>query len=191
MAHKSDSFLILPASVVGRIEAGRLLREVQALDEFLTQMAIRGTDKAVKLPRTSRILDETIQVNSINPLIVKDRNRLLSFLVNVQASAPIVHISFSADPSPLFVQKLITWMRKELHPITLLHIGLQPTIGAGAIVRTNNKFFDLSLRHKFTESNDLLMQMIKKQPVKAEVKAEAKPAATTGAKPVATTGAKA
>ncbi len=103
------------------------------------------------------MLDELLQNNKINALVEVDRKRLLNFLMTVRAKAPIIHMSFSADPSPAFTQKLITWLRENVHPLVLLQVGLQPNIGAGCIVRTTNKYFDLSLRQHFANQQELLM----------------------------------
>jgi len=37
---------------------------------------------------------------------------------------------------------------------------LQPTIAAGCIVRTTNKYFDFSLRQDFTDKRELLLKQI-------------------------------
>jgi hypothetical protein len=155
-----DGIFQLPISVVGRIDAGRLLREVELIDEFLSQMAIREPGSAVKMPKTSRLFDEILTVNKINVLHTDDRQRLMSFLINVKAKAPVLHMSFSADPSPLFVQKLIAWIRQEIHPLALLQVGLQPNMGAGCVVRSTNKYFDFSLRERFKGKRQLLVERL-------------------------------
>lgn len=160
MAHEENADLALPISAVSRIDVGRLLREVETLDEFLAQAAIRQSGTSVKLPRTSRLLDELVQLNSINPLVEIDRRRLLEFLTSVRKSAPVLHISFNADPSPLFSQRLMTWLRKEIHPTVLLQTGLKPGLGAGCTVRTNSKYFDFSLRENFAKKRDLLLEKL-------------------------------
>lgn len=158
---QTDSYLHLPLSVVGRVDIGRLLREVEAVDDFLKQSGIREPGTPVKLPKTSRLFDETVEVNKLNVLHDDDRARLFEFLKQVKANAPVLHMSFSADPSPVFTQKLITWLRSEVHPIVLLQVGLQPNIGAGCVVRTQNKYFDFSLRNRFKERGQLLNDLMK------------------------------
>ena len=152
--------LHLPNSVVTKVDVGRLLRELEQVDEFLHQSAVRAPGTPVKLPRTSRLFDEVVAENKLNLLQEADRTRLLTFVRQIQTSAPVMHISFSADPSPRFVQKLITWLRAEIHPIVLLQIGLQPNIGAGCVVRTTNKYFDLSLRSRFKDHRPDLAKLM-------------------------------
>lgn len=165
----TDSYLHLPLSVVSKVDVGRLLREVEAVDSFLNQSAIREPGTPVKLPRTSRLFDETVEVNKLNVLHDDDRARLFDFLKQLKSKAPILHMSFSADPSPLFTQRLIKWLRAEIHPLVLLQIGMQPNMGAGCVVRTSNKYFDFSLRSRFKERGDMLTGLLKG--VTEEVKA--------------------
>ena len=54
----------------------------------------------------------------------------------------------------------MAWLRREIHPVVLLTVGLQPSIGAGCIVRSTNKQFDFSLREDFLKKHDLLMAKI-------------------------------
>lgn len=150
----------LPISVVTKIDVGRLLREVQAIDNFLKQSAIRQPGTALKLPRTSKLMDDLLAYNQINALVEDDRNRLIHFLMEVYSRAPVLHMSFSADPTPYFVQRLMTWLRREIHPIVLIQIGMQPNMGAGCVVRTTNKYFDFSLRHRFNERREILAQRL-------------------------------
>jgi hypothetical protein len=157
---QDNNFFRLPTGVVSQVDVGRLLREIEALDEFLEQSAVRKPGTQVQMPRTSKLLDEMIQMNKLNVVNVAERTRLMNFLITLRAKAPIIHISFSADPAPLFTQKLITWLRENIHPLVLLKVGLQPNIGAGCVVRTTNKFFDLSLRQDFANKHDLLMAKI-------------------------------
>lgn len=160
-ATTTDSILALPVTAVGRIDVGRLLREVEALDGFLAQSAVREPGTALKMPRTTKILDDMLQMNHLNFLLPEERNRLLHFLMEVYSKAPVIHISFSADPSPQFLLKLMTWLRQEVHPLLLLQVGMQPNIGAGCIVRTTNKNFDFSLRHRFFERRMILAHRLK------------------------------
>lgn len=152
--------LLLPIGVVTRADVGRLMRETEAVDNFLTQSATRQPGTAVQLPKTSHLLDEMVAANKLNLLQTADREKLRDFLKIIRTKAPILHISFNSDPSPIFQQRLITWIRQQMHPYILLQIGLHPSIGAGCVVRTTNKFFDFSLRQKFSEQRMLLISKL-------------------------------
>ncbi len=171
-----EKAMTLPLGVTSQADIGRLMREVDALDDFMHQAAIRTPGSSLKLPKSSRLLDEITNNNQLNMLHEQDRTRLKAFLTAVRAKAPVLHMSFSADPSSLFMQKLMTYLRREIHPIVLVHTGLQPMLGAGCIVRTGNKYFDFSLRQRFASSRNLLLEKIH-----ADAPESPQPAATQGA----------
>jgi F0F1-type ATP synthase delta subunit len=156
-----DHEFMLPSMVVGPSDLARLRRELEALEEFLRQAALRKTGESMKLPRTSRLLDEIAQLNKLNLLQQIDRTALGSALEKLRTKAPVVHISFAVDPSAAFMDKLVVWFRQNIHPFVLLQVGLQPTIAAGCIVRTTNRQFDLSLRQHFAKSKHILLQQLR------------------------------
>jgi hypothetical protein len=158
MAHETS--LQLPVLVASTVDLGRLQRELDALNEALIQLGLRKGGEEVKMPKTSQMMDEVIGLNKLNLLHEADRQQLGGFLAEVKAKAPVLHMSFSADPSVSFIERLMTWLRKEINPFVLITIGLQPTIGAGCIVRSTNHQFDLSLRQDFLNKRDLLMSML-------------------------------
>jgi hypothetical protein len=155
---QGEDILLLPVSVISRIDTGRLTKELEVVDQFLSQMAIRQPGTEIKMPRTSRLFDEITNINKLNVLQSTDRQRLMSFLINVSAKAPTIHISFSSDPSALFTQKLVSWIRSEIYPLALVQIGLQPNMGAGCTVRTTNKYFDFSLRENLKAKKNIFSE---------------------------------
>ena len=160
MAHEEGAILRLPIAVISPVDVGRLERELTALDEFLSQSTIRKPGEPMSLPRTSRLLEQLAQDNTLNLLTEADRKHLLQFLMELKSIAPKVHISFAVDPSPAFLRKLISWLRREIHPLVLLTVGLQPGIAAGCIVRTPDKYFDFSLRQHLLDKRDILIERI-------------------------------
>ncbi len=157
---KAPAKLKLPVLVASPTDVGRLARELEALDDSLLQLKLRKGGEAVHMPKTSQLMDETIQLNKLNLLQATDRKQLLKFLQAVKKQAPVMHASFSSDPSVAFIEKLMTWLRREVHPQILLTIGLQPTIGAGCMIRSTNHYFDFTLRHKFDAQRDMLIEKL-------------------------------
>jgi F0F1-type ATP synthase delta subunit len=157
-APEQQKFVGLPLMVVSPVDLGRLLREIEMIDNALLQQELQKHEP--KLPKTSKMMDATISLNRLNLLEKAQRDRLRDFLAAVKERAPLLHMSFSADPSEAFIEKLMDWLRKNVHPLVLLTIGLQPNIGAGAIVRTTNKYFDFSLAANFSKNRELLMSKL-------------------------------
>jgi hypothetical protein len=159
----TDAALVLPVSLIGKIDVGRLLREIELLDNFLTQSTIREPGVQAKLPKTSRLLDEAISTNKLNVLVEADRQQFMKFLQTVYDKGPVLHMSFNADPSPRFTTQLVGWLRKEIHPQVLLQIGLQPNIGVGCMLRTPNHYLDLSLRQRFVKQRQRLVEHLQQE----------------------------
>jgi hypothetical protein len=149
----------LPLSVVSPVDVGRLIRELETLDNAILEQGLRG--QTVAVPAMSRLMAQTIEMNHINILDEADRKLLTQLLVSVREKAPVLHLSFSADPTPAFVEKIMAYLRREIHPLVLMTAGLQPNIGAGCIVRSTNKYFDCSLRQDFLEKRALLMEKLR------------------------------
>lgn len=163
MEHKKDenTKFVLPISIVTKVDVGRLLREVTAIEDFLEQASLRQPGTALQLPKTTRIVDDIITSNKVNLLVETERRGLIKFLTEIREKAPEIHFSFSAEPSMSFTHKLATYVRENIHPHALLQIGLQPTIGAGFMMRTTNKYYDFSLRTTLKAKHQVLLDNIR------------------------------
>jgi F0F1-type ATP synthase delta subunit len=152
--------LELPVKIATRVDVGRLARELADIDEALLQLRLRSGGTEVKMPKTTHLMDQLAEHNELNLLQEEDRAVLKAFLLAVKEKAPVMHVSFSADPSVVFLEKLVSWLRREIHPEVLLTVGLQPSLGAGCVLRTTNKQFDLSLREDFKKKRNLLKEKL-------------------------------
>jgi F0F1-type ATP synthase delta subunit len=153
--------LRLPSTIVSRVDVARLMRELTGLNDFFVGSQARTAGTAMQLPRLSRLIDQVARENNINLLDANHRKLLLENLQAVYDRAPSFHVSFATEPSPKATEKLLVWMRQNIHPQILLSIGLQPSIAAGCVLRTTNKVFDLSLRAKLKQETGYLSTLIK------------------------------
>lgn len=161
MEPKAAVELRVPALIASPSDVSRLCREMQALDDYLRDRALRSPGQPTeKLPKTTRLLDELANENSLNLLDEAVRGQLTAFLADMAANAPVVHISFAADPSSAALQKVVLWFRQNVHPRILVRVGLQPGIAAGCIVRTTNRYFDCSLGQRLQQSRQLLLDAL-------------------------------
>jgi|SRR5581483_439291 len=150
--------LKLPYAVVSRSDVGRLLRELDSLEAALKRKTAKKDEPMLPV---SRLLDEIAEENKCNLLQAEDRGSLKAFLKTVYEGAPLLHFSFSVDPSPRFLSSLVAWLRQEIDPLVLLQLGLEPSLGAGCVLRTTNRNFDFSLRQHFAKQQKLLIGKIK------------------------------
>lgn len=159
-------FTGLPLLIVGPVEIGRLNRELEMIDNVLLQQGLQN--QPLQLPQITKTMDAMVGLNKLDLLDAAHRQRAKEFLRVLHEKAPVLHMSFSADPSAAFIEKVLAWLRQNVHPLVLLTIGLQPNIGAGCIMRGTNKYFDFSLGHRLQESREVLMQKLS-EPLPDEV----------------------
>ncbi|HUA13075.1 MAG TPA: hypothetical protein VL989_01070 [Candidatus Sulfotelmatobacter sp.] len=152
--------LTLPPTITGYIDVSRMLRDISLIDDQLLQLKLRQPGATTQMPKTTYFIDKMVNANNLNLLHEDDRTNLKIFLAEIKEHSPILHMSFSSEPSPAFLEKLMTWLRKEIHPQLLLTVGLQPTIGVGCVLRTTNRYFDFSLAQDFVKKKNILLQRI-------------------------------
>lgn len=169
MAHKepvTKKLVGLPLLAARPVDIGRLLRELESIEAVVSRAKLVAKDDDLKLPKTSQLMDKVIEINELDMTKASDRKLLLE-LLNLAQKSPVLHMSFNSDPSPVFVEKLMAWLRREIHPLLLITIGLQPSIGAGCTVRSTNKYFDFSLRKDLVSKRELLHSKLQAEVVKA------------------------
>lgn len=172
MAEHTPEQIVLPERLVSSVDLSRLIRELKALDESLRQSELRKPGAPTKLARSSVTLEDLAKANHIQLTDKTQREQLLALLNGFKDHAPRIHMSLATEPSAKFTQNISIWLRKNIHPLILLEVGLQPTLAAGCIVRTNNKIFDMSLRHRFTENRKVLLMKITEIGEKIEAEAQ-------------------
>ncbi|HSW79403.1 MAG TPA: F0F1 ATP synthase subunit delta [Candidatus Saccharimonadales bacterium] len=164
MADAQKRQFVLPASLAEPADIARAAREIDEVDDVLRESEIRNNVQATTLPRMSKGLLEMAEQNGLNLLQKQDREiskRLLDALVK---TAPVLHISFAAEPSPPFVFTIINELRKRIHPLVLVQIGLQPSLAGGCMVRTESMMFDFSLRQHMEKNKHKLAEIFASMP---------------------------
>lgn len=152
--------LRLSNSVISPSDVARLGRELNSLDDFFVAAKARQAGTSMQLPKLTRALNQLAGDNNVNLLEAADRARLSKALRLAYDRAPTLHISFATEASPKALEKLVVWIRSNIHPQALIQIGLQPSIAAGCFLRTNNQTFDMSLRATLKKSQPQLLKLI-------------------------------
>ena len=151
---------VLPSAIVTPMDVSRLLREIEEIDDYFRQAELRKSGSATQIPTNSRLMEVLINNNQLNLLESEHRAALAEFLKMMDQHAPVVHMSFGVDPPGKLTQQLASWLREHIDPRTVITVGLQPNIGAGCVLRTTNKIFDLSLREFFTQKKDVFIDRL-------------------------------
>lgn len=150
----------LPLSVVTQADIARIVREINSLNDFFVSTKLRESGSPMQPARLTRVLDQISKDNQINLLEEDQRNKLAENLEKIIEKAPLLHVSFATEPSAIAVEKILDWLRQNIHPYALVQVGLQPTIAAGIILRSGNKVFDLSLRENLKKQQSYLAKLI-------------------------------
>lgn len=150
----------LPLGVVSAADITRLIRELTALDEFFIAAKARRAGTSITPPRLTRLLDQISKDNKLNLLEASHRQTLSTQLAKLEKTAPLLHISFAAEPPAKFLENILAWLRDNIHPYSLLQVGLQPSIAAGCVLRTPNQVFDMSLRAHLEKEKPYLLELI-------------------------------
>lgn len=148
--------------VLTSTDLSRTIRDIKQLDEYFHQAKLRGKGQSSAIPKVSRAVEELAQDNKLSILEAKDRQLLLKQLEIIDEHAPMVHFSFPSEPSRSSLETIVGWLRANINHYSLVRIGLEPTIGIGCVVRTENKIFDCSLKNRLKEKKVLLKQGIEK-----------------------------
>lgn len=160
--NQHTSAIKLPERLVSSVDLSRTLRELKNLDDWLNQATLRTPGQNITPPKTSATLEELSSLNGVSLLEKSHREQLIGVLSAFSEHAPKIHMSFAVEPSAVFLNRMIVWLRSNINPIILLEVGLQPTLAAGCTVRTTNKMFDMSLRNRFVETRAKLVESIAK-----------------------------
>lgn len=159
-APEQQRSVVIPLGLSTVVDLGRIIRELESVDDFLRQSAIRQPGSSMQLPKTSKLFEELVASSKLNMLQEDDRAYLRTSLEWMRQKAPVLHVAFASDPTPAFLEKLTGWLRQNISPIVLVKVGLRPNIGVGCVVRTTNKYFDFSLKHRFIEQRPVLMKAL-------------------------------
>ena len=159
-AQKTD--YAFPPALISRADLARLMREVESVENELEAQKARAQSQnqevVYHMPPMSRSLSDFVELNQLELSDDKIRMALKENLRKLKDHAPVVHMTFAVDADSEFLQKLVDWLRKEIHPQTLLSVGLQPNLVGGVYVRTPNHVHDFSIKSYLQTKRDVMLK---------------------------------
>jgi hypothetical protein len=152
---------VLPPTLITKADLARLVREVEALDNDLEAQKARARatgQQGYRLPVISQSLNDFTELNKLD--LANDQARMLlkEQLKIMKDKAPVMHMTFAVEADPESLQYLARYIREQLHPLTLLHVGLQPALVGGVYLRTPNHVHDFSVRSQLAKSRGVIQQ---------------------------------
>lgn len=152
--------IALPRSVLSMKDLTRLLRELEELDAGYVEASARAkiAAKADWQPALSAALEDFLAANPIDLSVLKERSRLIGSVRHLKQQAPLTHLTFAAVPDTESLMKIGSWLRENVHPQTLIRVGLQPDLVGGVYVRTTNQVLDMSVRAQLANHRHVIAQ---------------------------------
>lgn len=138
----------LPPSVVSRRDLSRMAVELEQIDNEVTTARVRAKTGVNQVPQVtlSQPLIDFLVLNQLEIKTERARAELIKHVHILKENAPAIHLTFAAAADPDSVRELTAWLRSEIHPQSVVEVGLQPSLIAGVYVRTPNKVYDFSIR---------------------------------------------
>lgn len=140
--------IVLPPSVVSKVDLSRLVREIETVDAALATIAARASVgvQSSGTPKVSQTLNDFLVANKLSLTDSRVRDGLIKAMRQLKDHAPTVHMTFAVEADRTSLGQLVQWLREQVHPQAVIDVGLQPGLVAGVYLRTNNKVFDLSMK---------------------------------------------
>jgi F0F1-type ATP synthase delta subunit len=150
--------LKLPLSLATKQDVALIHRELSDYIDAAVQIKIRKQkpDGSALSPA----LKDVVVLNQIDINNPQSAQQLLVALNELPKKSQVFHMSFATNPTPDVTQKLIEWFRKEINPRIILSVGVQPTIAAGVILKTQNRQYDFSLRKHLELNRSKLVEVL-------------------------------
>lgn len=161
MSQQTAQF-VFPKTLVTRVDLARMVREIETIDnDMAAQRARAKTEKiAMTAPATSKILGEFLEMNKLDITDDHGRTDLKEALRHFKDVAPIVHMVFASDPAPDVLHELTDYLRTNIHPQSLISVGLQPGLIGGVYIRTPNHIHDFSIRSLLKSKRDVMIRQL-------------------------------
>lgn len=157
---KTYADLVLPPTIVSKIDVSRLVSEVERLDIELTSSAVRAKagSPAQAAPILSEQLTDFLTQNQLQFQTSQERSELVKQLRHLKESVPVLNMTFAVIADRESLQLLAQWVRTTIHPQAVITAGLQPALVAGVYLRTPNHVHDFSLRKMLSGRHDELVK---------------------------------
>jgi hypothetical protein len=163
----------LPPALVTRADLSRLVRDIETIDNELEAQKARNHatgSTGYHLPSMTKGINDFAELNNID--LADDQTRMLlkDQMKMLKEHAPVLHMTFAVEADADSLQKIVDFVRKEIHPQALLSIGLQPSLVGGVYLRTPNHVHDLSVRGRLKAASAVIAQDIEQMTNIIEVK---------------------
>ncbi len=134
--------------------------QVEAVRDYLEQLvAARRSKQAEPQGQLSHAEQEWVS-RLVSKTTVADAESALHAITTLSHKAPIFEIGFARQPSPEVVASIGTWFRRQVNPLILVRVTIQPGLIGGLTVRTARHTYDLSVAASLSRGHQTLQEVI-------------------------------
>ncbi len=157
---KTYEDLVLPLSIISKVDVSRLVNEVERIDNELIEASVRvksGVDAQAQ-PVLSDQLTDFLNQNKTTLNDSRERAALIKQLRTLKDRLPVIHMTFASVADGESLQQLTQWLRASVHSQAVIASGIQPALVAGVYIRTPSHVYDFSLRTKLKGQRGALVK---------------------------------
>jgi hypothetical protein len=152
----------MPSDIQTPEQLQAAIYEVERYADWLRESSVRRGVGATNLPGEPTMATETLAVVKTWQKGKKVTGESLGKLaVWLRAyHPPVVHLVLADIAPPALRKRLSDWVRLNCHPAALLALSADSTIGGGVVIRTVNRLYDESFRHRLVANREALAKAV-------------------------------
>lgn len=136
--------------------------EIERYAEWLRETGVRREVGVTNQPSEPAMAPETLAAVKIwqkgKKVTAESLSRLAAALRAYRP--PVVHLVLADIAPPALRQRLSAWLRANCHPAALIALSADSTIGGGVVIRTTNRLYDESFRHRLVAGRGALAKAV-------------------------------
>ena len=152
----------VPADIQTPEQLQAAVYEVERYTEWLRETSVRKEVGATSLPGEPAMAPETLAAVKAwqggKKVTAESLSKLAAWLKAYRP--PVVHLVLADIAPPALRKKLSAWIRTNCHPSALLAVSADSTIGGGVVIRTTNRLYDESFRHRLVANRAALAKAV-------------------------------
>ena len=152
----------LPGDIQTPEQLQAAVYEVERYADWLRESSVHKEVGATNLPGEPAMAPETLAVVKAwqkgKKVTAESLSKLAAWLRAYHP--PVIHLVLADIAPPALRKRLSDWVRTNCHPAALLGLSADSTIGGGVVIRTTNRLYDESFRHRLVENRGALAKAV-------------------------------
>ncbi len=153
--------VLLPVDIASPAQLSELIGELHTYRNQLRNAAVQAKVKKTPLIETelSDELANLLHNNKIDAIDSQQLDTLHKELQKTLTTAPVMHLTFAANPGRTLRRQLTVWFRTQIEPTSLLTFAMRSDIGGGMLLQAGSHFYDYSFRDRILANKSRLMEI--------------------------------